>query len=38
MNHAKPDDLMTIYGTPLQSRLFIGSALYPSPHIMKEAF
>ncbi len=28
---------LTIYGTKLKSRLLIGSALYPSPQIMKQA-
>jgi len=28
---------LTIYGQPLNSRLLIGSALYPSPEIMKQA-
>ncbi len=28
---------LTIYGQPLTSRLLIGSALYPSPEIMKKA-
>lgn len=28
---------LTIYGQPLSSRLLIGSALYPSPEIMKNA-
>ena len=28
---------LTIYGTELSSRLLIGSALYPSPEIMKQA-
>lgn len=26
-----------VYGTELESRLFIGTALYPSPHVMLEA-
>lgn len=30
-------DTWTLYGTPFTSRLLIGSALYPSPHIMSEA-
>ncbi len=30
-------DLLSIYGTDLASRLFIGSALYPSPAIMQES-
>ncbi|VAW45474.1 Thiazole synthase [hydrothermal vent metagenome] len=37
MSDAVCDDLVTIYGTQLQSRLLIGSALYPSPKVMKEA-
>ena len=28
---------LIIYGQPVQSRLLIGSALYPSPEIMKQA-
>ncbi|MEY8200075.1 MAG: thiazole synthase, partial [Colwellia sp.] len=28
---------LTIYGQSLDSRLLIGSALYPSPEIMKQA-
>ncbi|MCP4955162.1 MAG: thiazole synthase [Photobacterium aquimaris] len=28
---------LTIYGKPLNSRLLIGSALYPSPQVMKQA-
>ena len=28
---------LTIYGQPLNSRLLIGSALYPSPQVMKQA-
>lgn len=31
------NDTLNIYGTELSSRLLIGSALYPSPHIMQEA-
>jgi|GEM_PF-3790903 len=27
----------TVYGTELNSRFFIGSALYPSPEIMQQA-
>ncbi|WP_051640695.1 thiazole synthase [Thiomicrorhabdus sp. Milos-T2] len=30
-------DKLSIYGTKLDSRLFVGSAMYPSPQIMKEA-
>ena len=33
----RPKETLTIYGTELESRLFIGSALYPSPQVMKEA-
>ena len=28
---------LSIYGQPLNSRLLIGSALYPSPQVMKQA-
>ncbi len=37
MSDSTRDDCVTIYGTKLQSRLLIGSALYPSPQIMKDA-
>lgn len=30
-------DTLSIYGTELNSRLFVGSAMYPSPHIMQES-
>lgn len=30
-------DPISIYGTKLDSRLFVGSALYPSPQVMKES-
>ena len=32
-----PASGVSIYGTTLSSRLFVGSALYPSPHVMQEA-
>ncbi len=32
-----PTDSWTVYGQTLRSRLFIGSALYPSPRIMLES-
>jgi thiazole synthase len=31
------NDTLTIYGTKLNSRLLIGSALYPSPNIMQQS-
>lgn len=31
------NDSLSIYGTPLTSRLFVGSALYPSPWVMQES-
>ncbi len=37
MSQASQNDVITIYGTKLSSRLLIGSALYPSPQIMKDA-
>ncbi|NOU51040.1 thiazole synthase [Pseudoalteromonas sp. JBTF-M23] len=33
----RDDKPLTIYGQKFESRLLIGSALYPSPHIMQEA-
>lgn len=35
--HTEAADKVNIYGTELFSRLFIGSALYPSPQVMKES-
>lgn len=34
---ALPDKPLTIYGKTLNSRLFIGSALYPSPQVMLDS-
>jgi len=31
------DDILAVYGEPLASRLFLGTALYPSPEIMRLA-
>jgi thiazole synthase len=37
-NMAKPmNTTLNIYGQQVDSRLLIGSALYPSPEIMKQA-
>ena len=33
----QPNDFVSIYGTNLSSRLFVGSALYSSPQIMQES-
>lgn len=33
----QPNDFISIYGTKLSSRLFVGSALYSSPQIMQES-
>jgi len=32
-----PPPPLAVYGTPLASRLFLGTALYPSPQVMSEA-
>ncbi len=37
MQSSQESQSWTVYGTKLQSRFFIGSALYPSPAIMQQA-
>lgn len=34
---AAPPASLTLYGVPVASRLLLGTALYPSPHVMSEA-
>ncbi len=34
---ATPDRALTLYGTPIASRLLLGTAQYPSPHVLARA-